>query len=243
MTRKSRQRSCLSSCVFCFPANAKSQDCLITKQTQRRWSWNVCGCPCVFLGKSMVSPLVPRGWWNDSAWLFLSHLQECVRCHFGSAKQCWMLAQTKLLAMGTVEVLMREAWGRGCESSQWQKHPWGVCLCLCVPSLSTPILHLYWAPVEPVPPAQPRAGRSVLHSGVLAELKHLQPHCLLPRETTAEALLSPSCHLPAHLQLATIDLCWALLGSLCPGVWHTWGKILCEMDSHASLTWGPQNLL
>lgn len=107
MTRKSRQRFCLSSCMFCFPANAKTQGCLITKLAQRRWSWNVCGCPCVFLGKSMVSPLVPLRWWNDSAWLFLSHLQECVRCHFGSAKQCWMPAQTKLLAMGTVEVLMR----------------------------------------------------------------------------------------------------------------------------------------
>lgn len=241
MTRKPRQGSCLSSCMFCFPANAKSQGCLITKQTQRRWSWNVCGCPCVFLGKSMVSPLVPWGWWSDSAWLFLSHLQECVRCHFGPAKQCWMPVQTKLLAMGTVEVLMREAWGRGCESSQWQKHPWGVCLCLC-PSLSTPILHLCWAPVEPVPSAKPRAGRGVLHSGVLGELKHLQPHCLLTRETTAAALLSPSCHLPAHLQLAAIDLCWALLGSLCPGGWHAWAKILYEMDSYVSWTWGLQNL-
>lgn len=39
-----------------------------------------------------------------------------------------------------------------------------------------------------------KAGRSVLHSGVLGELKHLQPHCLIPREPTAAALLSPSCH-------------------------------------------------
>lgn len=134
MASKSRQRSCLSSCLFCFPANAKSQDCLITKQTQRRWSWNVCGCPCMFLGRSVVSPLVPWGWWNDSAWLFLSHLQECVRCHFGSARQCWMPAQTKLLAIGTAEVLMREAWGRGHESSQWQKNPRGLCLVSALPS-------------------------------------------------------------------------------------------------------------
>lgn len=234
MTRKPRQRFCLSSCMFCFPANAKTQGCLITKLAQRRWSWNVCGCPCVFLGKSMVSPLVPWRWWNDSAWLFLSHLQECVRCHFGSAKQCWIPAQTKLLAIGTVEVLMRGL-GRGHESSQWQKHPWGVCLCLC-PSLSTPILHLCWAPVEPAPPTQPRAAESFLHSGVLGEPKHLQPHCLLPRGTTAAALLSPSCHPPAHLQLllAAVARGWALLGSLCPGGWHTWGKILYKADSHES---------
>lgn len=240
MTRKPRQRSCLSSCMFCFPANAKSQDCLITKQTQRRWSWNVCGCPYVFLGKLMVSPLVPWGWWSDSAWLFLSHLQECVRCHFGSAKQCWMPAQTKLLAMGTAQVLMREAWGRGCESSQWQKRPWGVCLCLC-PSLSTPLLHLCWAPVEAAPPAQPRAGRPVLHSGVLGELKHLQPHCLLPRETTAAALLSllPStCSPPApagsHTPLpgtAGLFMPWRLAHLAQDPLW----------DRLSCMTWGPQN--
>lgn len=163
--RKSSQRSPLSSCMFSFPANAKTHGCVITKKTQRRWSWNVCGCPCMFLGKSTVSPLVLWGWWNDSAWLFLSHLQECVRCHFESAKRCWISAQTKTLAMGTVEVLMRETWGRGGESSQWQKGKALVrcSLCLC-PSPGTPILLDVFST-----------------QGCQVRWSHLQPCCSLAR--------------------------------------------------------------
>lgn len=233
MTRKPRQRSCLSSCMFCFPANAKSQDCLITKQTQRRWSWNVCGCPYVFLGKLMVSPLVPWGWWSDSAWLFLSHLQECVRCHFGSAKQCWMPAQTKLLAMGTAEVLMREAWGRGCESSQWQKRPWGVCLCLC-PSLSTPLLHLCWAPVEAAPPA-PAKGRETCSPFRGAGWA----------EAPAATLLAPkrdnccSSALPPAIHLLTSSSCWQPYTS----ARHCWALYALEVGTSGTRSFMRQTLM
>lgn len=134
---------------------------------------------CRFFGKSTVWPPVVRGWWNDSAWLFLSHIQECVRCHFGSAKQCWISAQTRTLAVGTDEDLMRETWGRGCGSSHWQKGKALMRCSLCLhPPPGTPVLHLCWAQWNWFLLASRGQGGCLFYSEVMGKMK--PPCCSLP---------------------------------------------------------------
>jgi len=228
-----------------FPANVKTHSSLITKQTQRRWSWNVCGCPCLFLGKSTVSPLVPWGWRNHSAWLFLSHLQKCERCHLGSAKRCWMSAQTKALDRGTVKVLMRWTWGRGGESSQWQRG-WALVrhsLCLC-PSPGSPALLFCWALVELTPSSQPRPGDVFSTQGCQVRWGHLQPCCWMLRGPCPSRLwFSSTCssaltllHLPlspgsCQQQQTYVWCSWAL------NVLEAGAPVSCKGEGRASMGW------
>lgn len=167
----------------------------------------------------MVSPLVPWGWRNSSAWLFLSHLQKCVSCHFGSAKQSWMSAQTKALDVGTVKVLMRWTSGSGGESSQLQRG-WALVrhsLCLCL-SLSSPALLFCWASVELTPSSQ---SRRYLLSSRLSDEMRPPAAVLLDAEGAVpqQALIQQCPQLCSHLQIslasssapwflpATADLC------------------------------------
>lgn len=205
---------------------------------------------CRFLGKPTVSPPVVRGWWNDSAWLFSFTLQECVRCHFGSAKQCWIICPNR---WRSYERDLRERMRKQPLAEGESTHEM---LPLSPPSPWHSVLHLCWAPVELVPPGQPRTGgMSFPLSGdeqdaapsleVRTAAGGQSPagcKALPLGSAAAAALLPPSCHPPARLQLppATADLCLTLLGSSCAGDRHTWRKILFVPGCHESWALAPK---